>query len=442
MRNGNGKSLNMGGRMSDYRNDREFARRMDRMDPLSKCRKLFLIPRVSGRDAIYFCGNSLGLQPKSTRGYIEKELSIWKEMAVKGHFRATEPWVTYAHLLDRPLSRLTGAKPSEVSAMNSLTVNLHLMLVSFYRPTKKRHKILIEPKAFPSDQYAVDSHLRYHGFRPSDGVIELAPRRGEASLRREDVIEAIHAHGKELALVMMGGVNYYTGQFFDMAAISSAAHEVGAIAGFDLAHAIGNVKLSLHKWNVDFAAWCSYKYLNSGPGGVGGIFVHERHGERKDIPRFAGWCGNDVKRRFLMEREFVPVEGAAGWHVSNAPVLSLAVQRSALEIIDGAGMTALCRKSELLTGYLEFVIMDAVHRVAPDALRIITPANPRERGCQLSLLLGKNGRQVMDGISAAGVVADWREPNVIRLAPAPLYNTFDEVYRFGRILEKELTRLK
>jgi kynureninase len=421
-----------------------FAREMDQQDPLAHFRQRFHIPQVNGKDSLYFCGNSLGLQPKSTRAAIDAELTDWAQLGVEGHFNKPLPWLRYHRLLAEPAARIVGALPHEVVIMNTLTVNLHLMMVSFYRPTQERFKIITEAGAFPSDQYALETQARFHGFDPEEAVIELKPRPGEFCLHTEDILQAIQEHKDSLALVMMGGMNYYTGQLFDMEAITEAAHKAGALAGFDLAHAAGNVVLKMHDWNVDFAVWCTYKYLNSGPGGTSGTYVHERYANRPDLHRFAGWWGHDEGERFQMKKGFKPMYGAEGWQLSNAQVLPMAAHKASLEIFDEAGgMEALTQKSRILTSYLEFLLHDMQDMAAHNAMfsqvpsiRIITPTNPAKRGCQLSLLVEKEGRKLFEYISKQGVIADWREPNVIRIAPTPLYNTFEDVYRFVQLLSE------
>ena len=417
-----------------YENTLEFARRMDADDPLRHFRSRFLFPQHKGADVRYFCGNSLGLQPASVRSYIGQELDDWARYGVEGHFHGTHPWLSYHKMFAEPLSRLVGAYPHEVVAMNSLTVNLHLMMVSFYRPTESRWKIICEAGAFPSDQYALESQVRCHGLYPDDTIVELSPRDGEFTLRNEDIMQAIADHADSLALVMMPGVQYYTGQVFDMERITAEAHAAGAYAGLDLAHAAGNIELRLHDWGVDFATWCSYKYLNSGPGGVSGAFVHERHGNNPDLPRFAGWWGNDESERFFMRKGFRPARGAEGWQLSNAPVLSMAAHKASLDIFDEAGMPAIARKRTMLTGFLEFVVDEASARQS-GGFRIITPRNPAERGCQISLLTGGNGRELFTSLTESGIIVDWREPNVIRAAPAPLYNSFEDVWHLGQALQ-------
>jgi kynureninase len=406
-----------------------FAAEMDTNDPLKSSRDKFFLPQTpQGTDAIYFTGNSLGLQPKKVRENIEQELKDWEVLAVDGHLRAKNPWLPYHEFVAAPLARLVGAKPVEVVAMNGLTVNLHLLLVSFYRPTRERYKIIIEKGAFPSDQYAVESHLKFHGY--DDALIELSPRADESILRTDDIVETIDREGDKVALIMLGGVNYYTGQAFDMKAITEAGHRKGCIVGFDCAHAAGNLNLELHDWDVDFAAWCSYKYLNAGPGGIAGIFVHERHARSFDLPRFAGWWGHDKETRFLMGPDFRPLEGAEGWQLSNPPILQLAALRASLEIFDEVGMKDLRDKSVKLTAYLEALITG----IGDQRFSVITPRDPAQRGCQLSIRVKSADRGLFDAIISQGVFADWREPDVMRVAPVPLYNSYNDVWRFYEIL--------
>jgi kynureninase len=415
--------------INTFQSDKVFAESLDSRDPLASFRNQFHIPKTeSGAACIYLCGNSLGLQPKTTKAFIDAELQDWATLGVEGHFHAAHPWMPYHEFLTEPTARLVGAKASEVVVMNSLTVNLHLLMVSFYRPTSERYKILIERGAFPSDQYAVKSQLLFHGFASPDALIELAPRDGEETLRTQDILSAIEQHKNQLALILLGGVNYYTGQCFDMKTITAAGHQHGCTVGFDLAHAAGNVELHLHEWGADFAAWCSYKYLNSGPGSVAGAFVHERFATA-DLPRFAGWWGHDKTTRFKMGDAFFPIAGAEGWQLSNPPILSLAAIRASMEIFDTATMPALRKKSEQLTAYLEFLLRDV-----PE-IEIITPKNPAARGAQLSLKAKQNGRKIFDALTQSGIVCDWREPNVIRVAPVPLYNTFLDVWRFVAVLK-------
>ncbi|MCC9136586.1 kynureninase [Pontibacter silvestris] len=420
----------------NYENSLAFAKEQDQKDPLKEYKDRFYFPQIDRQDAIYFCGNSLGLQPKSAQRYIDNEMYKWANMAVEGHFKGDEPWFNYHQLLAGGASRVVGALPGEVVIMNQLTVNLHLMLVSFYRPEGKRYKIITEAGAFPSDQYALETQTRYHGYNPDEAIIEISPRKGEHTLRTEDIIQCIKDNTAELALVMMGGINYYTGQVFDMEAITEAGHKAGALVGFDLAHAAGNVPLRLHDWGVDFAVWCTYKYLNSGPGGTSGVYVHERHGKDSNLPRFAGWWGHDASERFQMKKGFSPMAGAEGWQVSNSQILPLAVHRASLEIFEETGMEQLREKSEKLTGYLEYLIDDIQADIS--LLEVITPRDPQSRGCQLSLLVKKNARELFDKLMAAKIIVDYREPNVIRVAPAPLYNSFEEVYLFAEILRENL----
>lgn len=422
-----------------YENTLDFAKLQDQNDSLKSYRTQFHIPQHEGKDCIYLVGNSLGLQPKATRQFIEQELHDWETLGVEGHFdkRAKRPWFHYHKFLKDHLAKLAGAIPSEVVSMNSLTTNLHLLMVSFYRPTKKRFKIITEIGAFPSDQYALETQIRFHGLDPAEALVEMAPRDGEHTLRTEDILTTIDEHKDDLALIMMAGVQYYTGQLFDIPAITKKGHEVGAIVGFDLAHAYGNVPLSLHDDEVDFAAWCSYKYLNSGPGSVSGIFVHDKHGKNTQLNRFAGWWGHDEGQRFQMKKGFIPMKGADGWQLSNVNVLSSAAFLASLEIFGEVGMEGLREKSLKLTGYLEF-LLKALNEDA-EKIQIITPKDPDQRGCQLSLLVENGGKELFDQLNANGVIADWREPNVVRVAPVPLYNSFEDIYKFVEILKKLIT---
>jgi kynureninase len=415
-------------------NSSDYAKYCDEHDALSSIRSRYHFPQFNGEDVLYFTGNSLGLQPKATRHHIEQELNDWATFGVEGHFRAKNPWYSYHENLTQGLARVFGALPIEVVAMNQLTSNVHFLMASFYRPDKKRYKIITEFKAFPSDQYAVQTQVEWHGYRYEDAVIEIAPREGEYLIHTEDILSAIEQHKDELALVFIGGVNYYTGQVFDMSTITKAAHEAGAYAGFDLAHAAGNIKMNLHDWQVDFACWCSYKYLNSGPGSVAGAFVHERHAH-SNLPRLAGWWGHDKTQRFRMEKGFVPMPGAEGWQLSNAPVLSMAAHKAALDLFEEVGMDALCKKSEALTAFLELVIDDISARNG-GVLEIITPRDKRWRGCQLSVVAKGFGKNLFEALIHNGVVPDWREPNVIRLAPVPMYNSFMDIWKFGQRLEE------
>ncbi len=414
-----------------FENTLSYAQKLDAEDSLAKFRDQFHLLKNDEKHIVYLCGNSLGLQPKNVKAAIEQELNDWATLGVEGHFHGKNPWMYYHKLLNEKAAKVVGANPSEVVVMNNLTANLHLMMVSFYRPTKTRYKIIMEASAFPSDQYAMETQARFHGLNPDDAIIELKPRDGEFILRTEDIISTINKHKNELAIVMMGGVNYYTGQAFDMNAITKAAHDVGAIAGFDLAHAAGNLHLHLHDWDVDFAVWCSYKYLNSGPGGTSGVFVHERHGNNPELVRFAGWWGHDENERFKMKKGFVPMNGAAGWQLSNAQVIPMAIHKASLEIFDEAGIENLRKKSEKLTAYLEFILSDF-----KDNLTIITPQNKNDRGCQLSIIVKKDGKKLFDFLQANNILPDWREPNVIRMSPVPLYNSFEDIFRIGEVMNK------
>lgn len=418
----------------NFQNTLDFARSLDAQDPLRHYRERFFFPKHhDGTDVLYFCGNSLGLQPHSVRPALLAELDHWAGHGVEGHFRGERPWMHYHKFLTEQAARLVGALPHEAVVMNTLTVNLHLMMVSFYRPDRQRFKIVMEGGAFPSDQYAVESQVRLHGFDPAEAIVELVPRTGEDVLRTEDIVQAIEREGDSVALVMFGGVNYYTGQFYDLEKITAAAHRVGARAGFDLAHAAGNVPLRLHDWGADFAVWCSYKYLNSGPGGPAGAFVHERHADSPDLPRFAGWWGHDEGERFQMRKGFRPMRGAEGWQLSNAQIFSFAAHKASLDIFHEAGMDALRAKSLLLTAFLQFVLDEA--NTNGSRFRIITPRDSAQRGCQISVLTDSTGRELYQRLAAQGVVADWREPNVIRLAPVPLYNSFEDVWKLGSLIE-------
>jgi len=415
----------------------EFAKKMDANDPLNAFREKFLFPDFHKKDIIYFTGNSLGLQPKSTRKMIEEELDDWAKYGVEGHFMSRRPWYSYHEQLTELSAYVVGAKPIETVITHSLTTNIHLLMVSFYQPNGKRTKILCEKKAFPSDQYALMSQLEFHGY-DKEHLIEIGPRDGEETIQHEDILDAIEKHKDELALVFMGGVNYYTGQFFNLKEITKAGHQAGAIVGFDLAHAAGNVNLSLHDWNIDFATWCSYKYLNSSPGGVSGIFVHEKHAENAELKRFAGWWGHDKEQRFLMEDKFIPIKGAEGWQLSNAPVLGMAAHLASLQIFKEAGMERIGSKRDLITAYLEYLILK-VSAENEDFLKIITPNSIFDRGSQLSLVLKKDGKKKFDLLTEQGIIADWREPNVIRIAPAPLYNSFEDCWHFAEVLGRQVS---
>jgi kynureninase len=416
--------------------DETFASEMDAQDPLRDFREQFYLPvDKDGKPLIYFAGNSLGLMPKSARAIVEEELNNWARFGVDAHHAAGTPWYSYHEALREPTARLVGAKRLEVVCMNSLTVNLHLMMATFYRPTKSRFKILMEEPAFPSDTYAIKTQIAHHGLNPKEVLILARARNGEAATRTEDILDLIKKHADQLAVVMFGGVNFFTGQLFDVEKITAAAREHGIIAGFDLAHAIGNVPLALHDWNVDFAVWCSYKYLNAGPGAVAGAFVHERHATNTKLPRLAGWFGNNPNTRFRLhlEPEFIPVPSADGWQISNPPIFSMAPLRASFAIFDQAGgIDPLRAKSTKLTGYLEFLLTE----IGSKKFSVITPRDPNERGCQLSILAHQHPKELHDELVAAGVKCDFREPNVIRVAPTPLYNTFHEVWRFANILVK------
>ena len=431
----------------EFQSNIDYALSLDENDPLRLYRDKFHIPLHKDEPCIYMVGNSLGLQPKSTKSFINQELEDWKMLGVEGHFdkRASRPWFHYHKFTKEALAKIVGAKPAEVVSMNSLTTNLHLLMISFYKPTCTRFKIITEVNAFPSDQYALETQINFHAFHggkqlfdPKEALIELKPRPGEHTLRTEDILNAINEHKESLATIMMAGVQYYTGQLFDLRTITKAGHDVGATVGFDLAHAVGNVPLQLHDDGVDFATWCSYKYLNSGPGGVSGIFVHERHASNPDLPRLGGWWGHREEERFLMKKGFLPMVGADGWQLSNVNVLSSAAHLASLEIYNEVGMTALREKRLKLTGYLEYLI-HAIMNDQTDRITIITPKDSDQRGCQLSLLVQNGGKDLFNRLTSRGVIADWREPNVVRIAPVPLYNSFADVFNFVRILKEELT---
>ncbi len=420
-----------------FQNTLAFAKSLDCEDSLAKYREAFHFPKVNGKEVIYFTGNSLGLQPKRTADFVNEVMTDWKELAVEGHFYAERPWWDYHEQLAAPLAKVVGAKTEEVSVMNTLTVNLHLLLVSFYRPTKKRFKILCEEKAFPSDQYMFQSQVKVHGLDPAETIIEVKKRAGEHHWRTEDVLAKINEIGDELALVLIGGVNYYNGQVFDMEAITKAGKAAGAYVGWDLAHAAGNVELKLNAWGVDFAAWCSYKYMNSGPGNASGIYVNEHYLNRSDIPRFEGWWGTKKETRFLMKPEFEPMHNADAWQISNASILSVAPYLASLELFAEVGMPTLIEKRNRIVSYLEYVLGEIDNEVE-STFEIITP---RERGCQLSVFLHGEGRPLFDYLMKNGVITDWREPNVIRLAPAPFYCSYEDMYRFGQILKEGILAL-
>ena len=414
----------------DFKRDKAFAEKLDDQDDLSKYRKEFFIPPHKDGESIYLCGNSLGLQPRSVREAIERELESWEVNGVEGHFKGTK-WVSYHEEIGELMAPIVGGESNEVVVMNTLTVNLHLLMVSFYRPSPKRYKIVIEGSAFPSDQYAVKSQLQFHGFDPKDALIELHPRSNEGYIRTEDILATFEQNADEIALVMLGGVNYYSGQVFEMDIITKKAHEIGAVVGFDLAHAVGNVPLKLHKWGVDFAVWCTYKYLNSGPGAIAGAFIHSKHLD-KNLIRFAGWWGHDKSRRFLMEPDFIPMRSAEGWQLSNSPIFSMTPIKESLKIFNEVGMERLREKSKLLTSYLEFLL----NSLESDRIWLSPPF--RIRGSQISVHVREDGKELFERITKEGVVCDWREPDVIRVAPVPLYNSFTDIYNFYRTLKRNL----
>ncbi|MFD2433495.1 kynureninase [Mesonia maritima] len=417
-----------------YENTLAFAKEQDQNDPLHKFRKEFHIPTdKNGKEHVYLCGNSLGLQPKNTQKYIQEELNDWSKFGVEGHTEAKHPWMPYHEFLTEKMAKIVGAKPSEVVMMNTLTTNLHLMMVSFYRPTSKKYKIVIESDAFPSDKYAVESQLDFHGFDKKEGLILWKPRKGEELCRFEDLEKIMEEHGDEIALLLIGSTNYYTGQSFPIKKITELGHQHNAKVGIDLAHGAGNIQPNLHENGPDFAVWCSYKYLNSGPGSLGGCFVHERHANDSNLKRFAGWWGHNKQTRFNMRQEFDPIPGAEGWQLSNPPILSMAAIRASLDLFDEAGFDNIRKKSVELTGYLEFLLQE----IEGDQIEIITPRNPEERGCQLSIKVNAN-KELFNKLMNAGVIADWREPNVIRIAPAPIYNSYEDVYNMVSILKELL----
>jgi len=419
-----------------FEHNRGFAQRLDEDDSLKDFRQLFHFPtQKNGSDFLYFCGNSLGLQPRTAKQALDSELEDWANLGVEGHFHGKKPWFHYHKFLTEHSAELVGGRHHEVVIMNQLTVNLHLLMVSFYKPTKTRFKIIMEAGAFPSDMYAIESQVKFHGYDYDEAVIEIEPREGEHTLRTEDILRTIEENGEQTALVFFAGVQYYTGQFFEIEKITAAAHSVGAIAGWDLAHTAGNLPLKLHDWKVDFAAWCSYKYLNSGPGNVSGVFVHEKHGLDENTHRFAGWWGHKESERFQMKRGYIPEPGAAGWQMSNAPVFGMAVHLSSLEIFHKAGMENIRAKSKILTAYLQETLKYVQNNNPALDFNVITPENPEHRGAQLSILVKENGKALFDYITENGVIADWREPNVIRLAPAPLYNSFTDIYELGETMK-------
>ena len=418
-----------------YQNTLEFAKQLDKEDKLASYRDQFHIPKdKNGNDWLYFTGNSLGLQPKSTQKYIQQELDDWAKFGVEGHFEAKNPWLNYHELLTDKMAKIVGAKPIEVVVMNTLTVNLHLLMASFYQPTKTKYKIVIESDAFPSDRYAVQSQLKFHGFDEEDGIIEWKPNEEEETLNIEDLESILEFEGDEIALLLIGGVNYYTGQYLDLKRIAEIGHAKNCFVGIDLAHGAGNIQPDLHNSGVDFAAWCSYKYLNSGPGSLSGIFVHENHAKNKNLPRFAGWWNHNKKTRFNMRQPFDVLEGAEGWQLSNPPILSMAAVKASLDLFDEVGMDDLREKSEKLTGYFEFLI----NEIGSDELKIITPSNPKERGCQLSIQVKNADKSLHKKLTENNIITDWREPDVIRCAPVPLYNSFEDVFKMVSILKEIL----
>lgn len=427
--------------LKEYRfeNTHSFAKQLDQEEPLKKFRDKFYIPILHGKESIYFTGNSLGLQPKTAQEYILNELEDWANFGVEGHVHARHPWIKYHEMFPAKLAPILGAKENEIVVMNQLTINLHLLLISFYRPSKQRFKIICEEKAFPSDQYAFQSQALLWGLDPEEVIIEVKPREGEHVIRNEDIISTIQEHGDEVAVIIFGGINYYTGQVFDMKAITSAAHEVGASCGFDLAHAVGNIELQLHEWDVDFACWCSYKYLNSGPGSVAGAFIHQRHIDNKSIIRLEGWWGTSKENRFKMEKKFDAIPTAEGWQLSNSPILNMAAHKASLDIFEEAGFKNVVEKQKKLSAYLFFVLDEINATSAKKIIEIITPRNEREHGCQVSILMLEKGKEIFESLKQNSVIVDWREPNAIRLAPVPLYNTFEDIYRFGEIIKNMLT---
>ena len=420
-----------------YENNLDFAIKKDKEDPLNKYRNEFLIPTNNkGEDLIYLCGNSLGLQPKKTSDYIQQELIDWAKFGVEGHTDAKHPWLPYHEFLTNSMAKIVGAKPSEVVIMNSLTTNLHLMMVSFYQPSKNKYKILIERDAFPSDKYAVESQLKLHGYCEKKGLIQWKPREGEELCRIEDLERIMQEQGDEIALIMIGATNYYSGQLYPLKKITEIGHQFNCLVGFDLAHGVGNIQPNLHDTDADFAVWCTYKYLNSGPGSLGGCFVHERHANNSALNRFAGWWGHNKKTRFNMRQEFDVLPGAEGWQLSNPAILSMAAIRASLNLFDKAGFSNLISKSKSLTGFLEYLI----NELNNSKINIITPKNPQERGCQLSIQVKDANKKLHTQLTKSGVISDWREPDVIRVAPAPLYNSYQDVYEFVQRLKKILTQ--
>ena len=418
-----------------YQNSLDYAKQLDQEDPISYLRNQFHIPRDKhGKEWLYFTGNSLGLQPKITSKYIEQELDDWANFGVEGHFEAKNPWLSYHELLTDTMAKVVGAKPVEVVVMNTLTTNLHLLMVSFYQPSKTKYKIIIESDAFPSDRYAVQSQLSFHGFDPEEALIEWKPKEGKELLELEDLKSILDSQGDEVALLLIGGVNYYTGQYLDIKKIAELGHAKKCMVGIDLAHGAGNIQPNLHNSSIDFAAWCTYKYLNSGPGSLSGLFVHEKHAQRKDLPRFAGWWNHNKETRFNMRQPFDVMSGAEGWQLSNPPILSMAAIKASLDIFEKVGMDALVKKSKKLTGFFEYL----VNEIASDTIKIITPTNPNERGCQLSLQVKNADKNLHKKLTENNIITDWREPDVIRCAPVPMYTSFEDVYHMVTILESLL----
>lgn len=419
----------------NFENNLAFAQALDLQDPLKEMRNEYLFPQQNGKPFIYLCGNSLGLQPKVAREVLEVQLNNWQNLAVEGWFDGDSPWMFYHKELKRLMAPIVGAKPAEVCPMNTLTVNLHLLMVSFYQPKAKKYKIIMEAGAFPSDQYAIESQVRFHGFDPADAIIEVKPRDGEYALRTEDIVKTIENNADEIALVLFGGINYFTGQWFDMPAITKTGHQIGAIVGFDLAHAAGNVPLQLHDWDIDFACWCSYKYQNAGPGGISGIFVHEKHFADNSLNRFAGWWGYKEEQRFKMEKGFIPELGADGWQVSCTQVMPMALYHASLQLFEKAGfIDALRTKSKTLTSYLFYIIDQVNIKLGEEQFKIITPQTEEDRGAQVSIIAKADGKKIFDELVTNNVLGDWREPNVIRLSPVPMYNSFEDVFKTGELL--------
>ena len=422
-----------------FENNLAFAQAQDQADPLNKFRNDFLIPKRDGQEVIYLCGNSLGLQPKNTKKYINEQLNNWANLGVEGWFEGDSPWLFYHKEMQQLMAPIVGALPAEVIPMNNLSVNLHLMMVSFYSPGKKKFKIIMEGGAFPSDQYIVESQVRFHGLNPENAIVEIHPRKGEETLRTEDILAVINEHADELALILFAGINYYNGQFFDLKAITEAGHKAGAFVGFDLAHAAGNVPVKLHEWGADFACWCTYKYMNSSPGGISGVFIHEKHFGNTQLNRFAGWWGYDENTRFKMAKGFIPQKGAEGWQLSCSPVLMMAAHKASLTMFEEAGgIEKLRAKSIKLSAYLEFILDEVNKSLGYELFKIITPKKAEERGAQLSIIASERGKEIFDKLVQKGIIGDWREPNVIRISPVPLYNTFKDIYNFGKKLSSTL----